>query len=90
MMPRQFGDAVDSETTKFTINAHDINSHLQFNNVGQPNLSSFELNKKYDSQYEFRETILSLTRTLELHLLIFSKNNPIVYFCGLHWFLDND
>ena len=55
MMPRHFGDAVDSETTKFTINAHDINSHLKFNNAGQPNLCSFELNKEYDSQYEFRE-----------------------------------
>ena len=72
MMPRHFGDAVDSETTKFTINAHDINSHLKFNSAGQPNLSSFELNKEYDSQYEFRERILSLTKTLELHLLIFS------------------
>ena len=66
MMPRHFGDAVDSEITKFTINADDINSHLQ--------------NKEYDNQYEFRETILSLTRTLEIHLLIFSKNSPIVYF----------
>ena len=72
MKPRHFGDAVDFKSTKFTINAHDINSHLQFSNVGQPNLSSFELNKEYDSQYEFRERILSLTKTLELHLLIFS------------------